>query len=128
MAKQSKRQLQVSQMIKRNASIVMMEEGLNIYGPEPLVSVTNVIMSPDLGLAKIYLSVYKTENKQAVLLLIEAELTRLKQALAYRIRKHIRRMPDIAFYIDETLDEMERLNTLFDKLHSENQMGEAKPE
>lgn len=125
MAKQSKRQLQVSEMIKRNASMVMMEEGINIYGPEPMVSVTNVVMSPDLGLAKIYLSIYKTENKQAVLLMIEAELTRLKQALAHRVRKHIRRMPDVAFYIDDTLDEMERLNSLFDKLHSENQMGKA---
>ena len=40
----------------------------------------------------------------------------LKQALVKRIRKHVRRIPDIAFYEDDTLDEMYRLRDLFDNL------------
>jgi ribosome-binding factor A len=55
---------------------------------------------------------------------MEHEITRLKQALAYRIRKHMRRVPDVAFYLDDTLDEMYRLNQLFNRLHQEGHMGD----
>ena len=88
-----------------------------------LVTVTKVKMSSDLGLAKIYLSVYNTENKQEVLLMFQQEAMRLRQSLAQRIRHKMRRVPDIDFYLDDTLDEMYRLNSIFDKLHSDNQMG-----
>lgn len=125
MEKQSKRQLQVGQIIKRNFSMVLYLEGSNIYGSEPLVTVTNVIMSSDLGLSKIYLSIFNTENKQAVILLLEQEKVRLRKILGSRIRKRVRRIPHIDMYIDDTLDEMYRLNNLFDKLHEENQMGES---
>ena len=114
---QSKRQSQVGEMIKRNFGTVLQQEGSYIYGVEPFVTVTNVIMSPDLALAKIYLSVYNVEDKQAVVDQIDHELSSLKQSLVPRIRKHVRRIPTLAVYIDETLDEMYRLNEVFDELN-----------
>lgn len=117
--KTSKRMLQVAEVVKRNMSMVLMQEGTNIYGNEPMVSVTNVVMSADMGIAKVYLSIYNTENKQEVMLLLEGEIHRLRQSLAYRIKKHVRRIPRVDLYIDETIDEMEKLNKLFDKLNGE---------
>jgi len=121
MAKESKRQLQVSEIIKRNFGIVLQQEGSYIYGSEVLVTVTNVKITPDFSQAKIYLSVYNTENKQAVILQLEEEYHRLKQALAARIKKHVRRIPHIQVYLDETLDEMYRLNVLFNQLDKDKQ-------
>ena len=121
---ESKRQLQIAELIKRNFSIVLQNEGGYIYGAEPLVTVTQVKITPDFNLAKIYLSIYNTEHKQGVLLELDEHLTRLKQSLMARIRRHVRRMPDIAFFLDDTLDEMYRLNELFNRLHEEDQMGE----
>ena len=118
-----KRQNQVAELIRRNFGILLQSEGGYIYGTEPLVTVTNVIMSPDMGLAKIYLSVYNTENKQAVLLLLEAEQKQLRKGLAKRVRSHVRRIPDIAFYLDDTLDEIFRVGEIFKKLDDEGQMG-----
>lgn len=109
---ETKRQLQVGALIKRNFSIVLQEEGRYIYG-NVLVSVTNVILSPDLSLAKIYLSIYGAPDKDKVMISIEESLHHLKQSLVHRIRKLVRRMPDIAVYIDETLDEMYRVESLF---------------
>lgn len=123
MAKESKRQLQVAQMIKRNFGIVLQQEGSYIYGSAVLVTVTSVKLTPDFGQAKIYLSVYNTENKQAVILQMEEEHHRLKQALAARIKNHVRRIPQFQVFLDETLDEMYRLNVLFNKLDSDKQMG-----
>ncbi|MEM9849920.1 MAG: 30S ribosome-binding factor RbfA [Bacteroidota bacterium] len=119
----SKRQLQVAETIKRNFSIVLQQEGAYIYGAEVLVTVTSVKMSPDMGIAKIYLSVYNTEDKQSVILQLEEQYHQLRQSLATRVRRHMRRVPELQFYEDDTLDEMYRLRELFDRLEDENQMG-----
>lgn len=115
---ESKRQLQVAELIKRNFGIVLQQEGMYIYG-EAFVTVTSVRITPDLSLAKIYLSVFNTENKQEVILMMRKHMHSLKQALVTRIRKHVRRIPELSFYEDETLDEMYRLNALFDGLKEE---------
>jgi len=119
---ESKRQRQTGEIIRRHFSELLLQEGSNLSGGA-LVTVTMVKMSSDLGLAKIYLSVYNTENKQEVLLTFQQEAMRLRQSLARRVRNKMRRVPDIDFYLDDTLDEMYRLNSLFDKLHDDNQMG-----
>lgn len=109
-------------MIKRNFSIVLQQEGPYIYGAQPLVTVTEVQPTPDLSQAKIYVSIWNTDNKQAVILQMEEEHQRLKASLANRLKRHIRRIPAISFFIDETLDEMNRVETLFDQLYDEDQM------
>jgi ribosome-binding factor A len=121
---ETKRQRQVAELVKRNFSMVLQSEGVYIYGSAPLVTVTEVKMSPDMGIAKIYLSIWNTENKQAVLLQMQEENTRLRQGLAQRLKRHVRRIPYIDFYEDETIDEMYRVDSLFDRLHEEKQMGE----
>jgi len=119
---ESKRQRQVAEQIKRNFSIVLQQEGSYIYGAQPLVTVTEVHPTPDLSMCKIYVSIWNTDNKQEVIIKMNEEHQRLKNSLAQRIRKHIRRIPAISFYIDETLDEMNRVENLFDRLEEEGQL------
>ncbi len=124
---ESKRQLQVGELIKRNFGTVLQQKGSYIYG-QAFVTVTNVRMTPDFGLAKIYVSVYNVEDKESVVKLLNDHVHPLKSALVQRIRKHVRRIPNIHFYMDETLDEMFELNQLFDRLHAENKMGSKEEE
>ena len=121
---ESKRQRQLAELVRRNFGLLLQQEGSFIYGSEVLVTVTSVKMSADLALAKIYLSIYNTENKQAVMLLLEGQNFRLKQLFAQRLRKQVRRIPEFMLYTDDTLDEMYRLNSLFNRLHKDKQMGE----
>ncbi len=116
---ESKRQKQVAEQIKRHFSMVLQQEGTYIFGAKPLVTVTNVKVTPDFSLAKIYLSVFNTENKQEVLMEMDEQKNRLRQSLANRVKNHIRRIPDIDFFLDDTLDEMYRLNKLFDRLEND---------
>ncbi|MFK7807144.1 MAG: ribosome-binding factor A [Saprospiraceae bacterium] len=113
---ESKRQKQVAEVIRRNFGIVLQQEGSYIYGPEALVTVTTVKITPDQSMAKIYLSVYNTEDKMGVISMMHDQVNRLRNSLAYRIKKHVRRIPTINLYLDDTLDEMYKLNSLFDKL------------
>jgi len=115
----SKRQEQVAELIRRNFGVVLQNQGNYIYGHQVLVTVTQALVTPDLSLAKIYVSVFNTEDKEAVLGFLQKETRSLKKELAYRIRKHVRRIPDIAIYLDDTLDEMYKLNRIFDDLEDE---------
>lgn len=120
---ESKRQKQVAETIRRNFGEVLLQDGSYMY-KDALVTVTKVMVTPDLSLAKIYLSVYNTIDKNEVLLLLRDQVNPLRQSLSSRIRKKVRRIPEIDLYLDDTLDEMYRLNALFDKLEAEKQMGE----
>jgi ribosome-binding factor A len=121
---ESKRQKQVAEMIKRNISIVLQEQGPNIYGFSVLVTVTQVVISPDLSFAKIYLSIFNTEHKQETLLLLDNEINVTKHNMAMRIRKLVRKIPAISFFIDDTIDEMYQVDFMMKKLERENQFGE----
>ena len=118
---ESKRQKQVGEVVRRNFSMVLQNEGGYIYGNEPMVTVTSVKLSPDMGIAKIYLSVYNVEDKQSVVLQMEASNQKLRQALAHRVKRHMRRVPELNFFLDDTLDEMYRLNGLFNRLDKDKE-------
>lgn len=110
------RQKQAAETIRRHFGTLLQQEGRHIYGPDPFVTVTEVQLSPDYSLAKIYLSVFNTENKPEIIRLMEGHDHRLKQALATRIGRKIRRMPDIRFYLDDTVDEMYRVEELLKRI------------
>lgn len=115
---ETKRQRQVGELVRRHFGTVLFQEGSYIFG-NALVTVTNVKMSPDLGIAKIYLSIYNVENKQEVMLMMAENKFRLRQALSQRIKRHVRRIPNIAFYQDEMVDEMYRVNTMLENLKTD---------
>ena len=115
---QSKKQKQVAAIVQTEFSNVLLQEGSFIYGVEPLVTVTNVRMSADLGIAYIYVSVYNAPYKQEVVKELWENLAYLRGLLGKRIRKQVRRIPRIKFFIDDTLDEVEHIDHLFNQLNS----------
>jgi len=119
----SKRQNQTAEVIKRHFASVLQSEGPYIYG-DAFVTITKVIVTPDISEAKIYLSVYNTSNKASVITVLNRNVSILKKNLSQRIRNHIRRIPSLSFYNDETLDEMYKIDQLFAKLRDNKQMGE----
>lgn len=119
---ESIRQKQVGELIRRFFAMILTEEGRNIYGSDKLVTVTEVKMTPDLLIAKVYISVYGIENKQEVILLLDDNLTRLRQALATKVGKQMRRMPDLEFYLDDTVDEMYRVGNLLNRISEEDKL------
>lgn len=113
---ESIRQKQVGELIRRYFAMILTEEGSIIYGRDKLVTVTEVKMTPDLLIAKVYVSVYGTENKPEVILLLEDNYTRLRQALAGKVGKQMRRMPELEFFLDDTVDEMYRVEALLNRI------------
>lgn len=116
--KETIKQKQVAALIQKEFAMVLQNEGIYIYG-DALVTVTRVRMSSDLGIAYIYVSVYNSMYKQEVIKEMWENLSRLRGELGKRIRRQVRRIPVIKFFIDDTLDQVEELNQLFDKIKGE---------
>jgi len=79
------------------------------------ISVTQVRMSPDLGLAKVYLSFMAVPDKKIALEAVKQEAWRVRKALSDKIGKQVRVIPELNFYLDDSLDYYESINNALKK-------------
>jgi ribosome-binding factor A len=119
---ETKRQKQINELLRRQFSMVLQDEGPFIFD-KALVTVSKVSVAPDLQNAKIYLSVFNADNKQEIMMALEENKHRLRLSLAGRVGKQLRRIPELQFYLDESLDEYFRMENVFKELRANNQMG-----
>ena len=117
---ESIRQQQVARIVRENMSDVLIREGRNIYGGA-FVTLTKVQVTGDLLLARIYLSVYNVTEKQEIVDKITANEYLIKRKLGNRMRNKLRRIPELEFYLDETLDEEDKVEGLFQKLNTDEE-------
>lgn len=82
------------------------------------LTVTNVKVSPDLKIAKVYLSVFEKEKRELVLERINKKHGLIRSELAHRIR--LKFVPELKFFIDDTLDYVEKIESLIDRIHKQN--------
>ncbi len=119
---ETKRQKQINELLRRQFSMVLLDEGSYIFD-RAMVTITRVVVSPDLQSAKVYVSIYNTENKMEVMAALDENTHRLRFALANKVGKQLRKTPEIKFFLDDSLDEFFRMDQILTKLRSENQMG-----
>ena len=123
----SRRQLKIGSLIKEVFSQVLLREGKNLYG-KALVTVTNVKVTSDLTLARFYLSIYNTENPDSVIDIFNEKKFEVKRMLAEKLRHDLRRIPEIEFFRDDTLDYVYHMEDVFKKIKEEDERiakGEA---
>ncbi len=111
---QGKRQLKVSGLVQEELAQVMRLKFQELTRPA-LVSITRVRVTADLSLCRVYLSVYGIGDAQAQ----EAMIEKIRQAkpglrkeLGLRVRNQLRVVPDMEFYLDDSLDYAERIERL----------------
>lgn len=110
----TKRQLQVANTIKNALAEIFIKEGRNFYG-NAFVTIYDVTITPDLFICRIYLSVFG-DNKDEVLQQINSAHYEIKRSLVKRIKNKLRSMPQLEFYLDKTLDEVFKMDKVFNKL------------
>jgi ribosome-binding factor A len=103
----------VEHLIKEEISLIFLHKLSNLN--LGFITITNVRVSPDLKTAKIYLSVFEREKRQIVLDKIEDKKGYIRSELAHRIR--IKFIPELKFFIDDTLDYVEKIEGLIKKIH-----------
>ena len=108
---ESTRQKKVSRLIQKELAGIFQLKARE-YAPGRLVSVTVVRMSPDLSLAKVFLNIYPSSGKQEVLDNLKDHTGRIRFELGQKIRTQLRIVPEIAFFIDDSLDYIDNIEKL----------------
>lgn len=97
---ESKRQLQYARLIQKELGEMFQKESRSLVG-NAMVTVTRVMMSPDLSVAKVYLSFLLANNQELFERINEAKKT-IRRNLGNRIGKSVRIIPELAFFMDES--------------------------
>jgi ribosome-binding factor A len=114
--KEGKRQKQVSALLLEEINRIFQKLGLNMI-QGGMVSISSVKITPDLFEARIYLSFYQVTNPKDALKLIEDRAWEIKRDLVSSIRNQLRSMPQLTFYIDDSLEYVDKMETLFREIH-----------
>ena len=80
-----------------------------------MITVTQVRVSPDLGVAKVYLSLFAVKDKEAVLQQIKTKTIEIRKGLGEMIKKQVRVIPNLMFFLDDSLDYAEHIDELLKK-------------
>lgn len=105
------RQNKVARLIQKEIGNLILKEGYgNTSGA--MITVTIVRVSPDLGYAKIYLSVFPSTKAEEVLESIKSKSNEIRRDLGNLVRNQLRIVPELAFFIDDSLDYASRIDQL----------------
>ena len=114
----SVRQQQVASIIKQSISDIFIKQGRDFYS-NAFVTLTQVRVTPDLLIARIYVSIFNIPEKQDVIDMINENAWSIRNLLGRKIRHKVRRIPDLEFYLDDTLDDVYKMEVIFDKLRED---------
>lgn len=112
----SLRQQKYGRLIQKELSDIFIRDKRGILG-NTFITIAEVKMSPDLSMAKVYLSMMLTKDKTTVLNQINDHKSEIRKALGDRIRNQARIVPELVFVIDETEENAERIENLIKSLN-----------
>jgi ribosome-binding factor A len=113
---ESTRQNKFGRLIQKELSEIFQRDKRGILD-NTFITVADVKMSPDLGVAKIYLSMMLAKEKQQTIDKINSRKGEIRKALGDRIGKQVRVIPELIFFIDETQENAFKMEELLKNLH-----------
>jgi ribosome-binding factor A len=107
----STRQHKVSRLLQRELGDYFQKHGSSITGGK-MVTVTVVRISPDLGVAKVYLSVFPVQEPEEAISAVKEKSSMVRSEMGKRLRNQLRHIPEFIFYLDDSLDYIDRIENL----------------
>jgi ribosome-binding factor A len=101
-------------LMKRELS-VLFQQHAHEWVEGLMVTITQVRVAPDLSLAKVYISVFPSEKKENALKGLKTNHSSVKRALGLKVGKQMRKVPEVQYYIDDSLDYFETIDNLLKK-------------
>lgn len=107
---ESKRQAKIARLIQKDLSEIFRQQTAALGGV--IVSVSAVRVTPDLSIAKAYLSIFPPEKSAEILENIKNQSKTVRFELAQRVKEVLRKCPELQFYLDDSLDYIENIDRL----------------
>ena len=112
---EGKRQRQVASALQEEMNDIFRRLNLNMIDGG-MVSISSIKVTPDLLEARIYIGLFQVKEPASVMKTIEARAWEIKKELASRVKRQLRRIPVLHFYLDDTLDYVFKMEEVFRKL------------
>jgi ribosome-binding factor A len=116
---EKKRQLKFSRQLQKDLSEIFLREGAHFFGKQ-FIGVSLVRVSPDLGYVKAYLTFLNEKEPEKLLNLVRLHNKELRSMLATRIKNEVRKIPEIEFFYDDSMDYVEKMDRIFDEIHEKD--------
>ena len=110
----STRQLKVAREIQKDMAEILRSKGMAVFGGA-MVTVSEVRISPDLSVAKVYVSIFPSAKAESVMKILEDNKKTLRGELGRKVALQLRIVPELDFYLDTTLDYAEHIEELLKK-------------
>ena len=110
---ESTRQQKIARLIQKELSEIFRQQTAKMGNV--LVSVSAVRVSPDLSIARVYLSIFPSEKAEELIKNVTANEKTIRYELGTRVRNQLRIIPELRFFIDDSLDYIERIDELLKK-------------
>ena len=110
---QETRQNRICRFLQKELSLIFQSQTRAMRGV--MVSVTRVRVSPDLSICTAYLSIFPSEKSEELLQNIQRNTSQIRYELGTRVRNQLRIIPELRFFIDDSLDYIERIDELLQK-------------
>lgn len=107
------RQAKISRLLQKELSEIFRRQTSKTHGV--IVSVSMVRVSPDLSIARAYLSVFPSDKGQEMITSINNSAKTIRYELAQKVRYQLRKTPELQFYLDDSLDYIENIDRLLEK-------------
>lgn len=113
----------VAKLLQREIADVLTKE----FGQHLMVTVTDARVTKDLSIAYIYVSVFgdTPAQRQATFRHLQEQLPQIRASLAGRIRHQLRIVPELRFFLDESLEQARKMESLFDQIREERAQREG---
>lgn len=115
------RQEKFNKLLQKELSDIFQKEAASFTSSGTFITVSGVKISPDLGIANVYISVFPESQRENVMMNIELYHKEIRKMLAQRIRNQVRIIPELRFFIDDTQDYVQHIENIFKKIHDEEQ-------
>ena len=110
---QETRQNRISRLLQKELSLIFQSQTRMMHGV--MVSVTRVKISPDLSICTAYLSVFPSEKGEEIISAVNKNQATIRYDLGQKIRNQLRIIPELRFFIDDSLDYIDRIDELLKK-------------
>lgn len=115
---ESKRQQRFASVLQQDLADIFQREG-TLWASDTLITVTKVRATPDLAIARVYLSFLNTKDAQQTIANIKSHAGEIRYKLGAKIKNQVRIVPQLEFFLDDTNEYVERMDKLFDKISKE---------
>ena len=124
---ESKRQQKFAGVLQQDLAAIFQREGMSFL-PNTLVTITKVRVTPDLAIARVFLSFFNNTNTQQSLQTVKAHASEIRYKLGARIKDQVRVIPQLEFFLDDTNEYVERMDKIFDKISKEPRQPDEEQE